>query len=63
MKNLYKMKGKRNLSIQLIRIIAMFMIILDYLLSGVDIPMKSLIIRISNSSVFFLISFWFFIWQ
>lgn len=52
MENLYKMEGKRNLSIQLIRIIGMFMIILDHLLSGIDIPMKSLIIQISNSGVF-----------
>lgn len=46
------MKGsKRNISVQLIRIVAMFLIILDHLLMGVDIPLKSLISQVTNSGV------------
>lgn len=52
------MISKRNVSIQLIRITAMFMIISDHLLSVIEIPLKSLVLQISNSGVliFLLIS-------
>lgn len=52
------MVSKRNVSVQLIRIIAMFMIISDHLLSVIDFSLKSLIVQVSNSGVliFLLIS-------
>lgn len=49
---------KKDISISLIRIIAMFMIISDHLLSVIEFPLKSLIVQVSNSGVliFLLIS-------
>lgn len=40
------------MSIQLIRIMAMFMIIFDHLFMGIDFPLKSLVVQISNSGTF-----------
>lgn len=44
--------NKRNLSIQLIRVIAMFMIIVDHLLMGIEFPLKSLVVQVANSGTF-----------
>lgn len=46
------MVRKRNISIQLIRVVAMSMIIFDHLLAVIEFPMKSAIIPILNSGVF-----------
>ena len=46
------MVSKRNVSVQLIRMIAMFMIFTDHLLSAIEFPLKSIIIQVSNSGVF-----------
>lgn len=43
---------KRDFSLQLIRVIAMFMIILDHILSRISFPMQPLIIQVTNSGVF-----------
>lgn len=43
--------NKRNISVQLIRIVAMFMIILDHLLSLMNFPLKSIIVQVTNSGV------------
>lgn len=44
-------QSKRNVSIQLIRIVAMFMIITDHLLCFVNFSGKSIIVQITNSGV------------
>lgn len=46
------MVSKRNVSIQLIRAVAMFMIIFDHLLLRIEFPMKSIVLQICNSGVF-----------
>lgn len=46
------MEKKRNQSIQLIRIIAMFMIIFDHILCKISFPMQSIVVQIMNSGVF-----------
>ena len=53
-----KRNAKRNVSVQLIRVIAMFMIIFDHLLAMIEFPMKSVALQIFNSGVliFLLIS-------
>lgn len=43
--------NKRNISIQLIRIVAMFMIILDHILGNISFPMQSMIVQVMNSGV------------
>lgn len=45
-------QSKRNVSIQLIRIVAMFMIVTDHMLHYCNFPLKSFIIQITNSGVF-----------
>ena len=45
-------RNKRNKSIQLIRIVAMFMIVTDHMLSICDFPMKSFVVQVANSGVF-----------
>ncbi len=45
-------QNKRNVSIQLIRIVAMFMIVADHMLCYCNFPMKSFVIQIANSGVF-----------
>lgn len=44
-------QNNRNVSIQLVRIVAMLMIIIDHLLFFIDLPNKAIIIQISNSGV------------
>lgn len=46
------MTGKRNISIQLIRVTAMFMIILDHILCNVSFPIQAIIVQMANSGVF-----------
>lgn len=46
------MQNNRNISIQLIRIIAMFMIIFDHILNFVSFPMRPVIVQVANSGVF-----------
>ena len=42
---------QRNISIQLIRIIAMFMIISDHILSHLNFPLRAVIVQLTNSGV------------
>jgi peptidoglycan/LPS O-acetylase OafA/YrhL len=49
------MANKKNISIQFIRVIAMFMIIFDHILKNVSFPMQSLIVQVANSGVFIFI--------
>lgn len=44
--------SKKNISIQLIRVIAMFMIIMDHILACLMFPMQSVIVQVFNSGVF-----------
>lgn len=46
------MKKNKDVSIQLIRVIAMLMIIFDHILAYINIPLKSLILQLMNSGVF-----------
>ena len=45
-------QNERNVSIQLIRIVAMFMIVTDHMIHYCNIPMKSMIMQLTNSGVF-----------
>lgn len=49
------MNSKRNVSIQLIRVIAMFMIIFDHIFCYLSFPMQSVIVQVANSGVFIFI--------
>ena len=46
------MMKKKKISIQLIRIIAMFMIIFDHILCKISFPLQSIIVQVANSGVF-----------
>ena len=46
---------KRNISIQIIRIVAMAMIITDHLCLFINFPMRSLVIQVCNSGVLFFL--------
>lgn len=46
------MWNKKNFSIQLIRVVAMFMIIFDHILSKISFPMQAMVIQVANSGVF-----------
>lgn len=46
------MKAKKNVSIQLIRVIAMFMIIFEHIFCNISFPLQSIIVQIANSGVF-----------
>lgn len=45
-------QNKRNISIQLIRVVATFMIVTDHMFHYCNFPIKSLIIQVANSGVF-----------
>lgn len=47
-----KMSDDRNKSIQLIRVVAMFMIIFDHIFYRVSFPMQAMIVQVANSGVF-----------
>lgn len=44
--------SNRNISLQLIRVVAMLMIALDHILSRLAFPMQAMIVQIANSGVF-----------
>lgn len=46
------MWDKKNFSIQLIRVVAMFMIIFDHILSKISFPMQAMVVQVANSGVF-----------
>lgn len=46
------MQNKRNFSLELIRVTAMFMIIADHILMKVSFPMQAMVVQIANSGVF-----------
>lgn len=46
------MSNKRDVSIQLLRIVAMFMIVFDHLVFYIGFPYKSIVVQITNSGVF-----------
>ena len=46
---------KRNISIQIIRIVAMVMIIADHLCLFIEFPMKSMVVQVCNSGVLFFL--------
>lgn len=48
-------KHERNNSIQLIRVIAMFMIIMDHILGRLAFPLQPIIVQIFNSGVFIFV--------
>lgn len=52
MKSRINMQKQRNISIQLIRILAMFLIFFDHMLNFVSFPMRTAIVQMANSGVF-----------
>ena len=47
--------GKRDSAIELVRVVAMFMIIFDHMLLPINLPCKSIISQFLNSGVYIFI--------